>query len=145
MIEFVKQVHVETIDREAVKARCDLPQDPLSRQSVICGRFHRVVRLRREPGKVPRLSDPIADPALAQAAAVGVRRIEPADSTVPTLAHQRECRFPVLAASDQVGKGSDPSEGRAAEQNSMRSLAGSPAGGDGVRHLTTITRDLTEL
>jgi len=102
-IERVREVEVDTVDAQATETGLDLPEDAVAPETVILARVHRIERLRRERGTVPRRAHPPADRRLAAAASVRVGRVER-----PLL------RF---ALAEQLGRRPDPAEVAAAEDD----------------------------
>ena len=84
---------------------------------MVFARVHRVVGLRRQPRTVAGRADPLADRRLAAAAAVRVRRVEPADAVVPGRVHDREGLVLRLALAEELGRRADPAEVAAAEDD----------------------------
>ena len=93
-VELVREVEIDALDAEPPQARLDLSLDPRATEAVVGARFHRVERLRLDGDRVAHrralLREPLADPALAATAAVGVCRVERPDPELPARVHDPE-------------------------------------------------------
>src|SRR5581483_4468737 len=114
-IGLVRQVNVDPLEAEALEARLHLAQDALAREAEVRAVLHRVERLRGDARPVAGLADPVADPLLAPPAAVGVRRVEPAEAELPGGVHDRERLLAALPLPEEGGRRADPAEVAAAE------------------------------
>ena len=109
---------IDALDAEASEAALDLPLHARRRQAVVGAGIHRGERLRREDDAV-RLpgAQPVADGALAAAAAVRVGGVEGRDPRVPRRVHERERLLGPLALPEELRRGPDAAEVAAAEDD----------------------------
>src|SRR5205823_802940 len=110
----------DALDAQAPQAPLELAADPVGREPAVGGvALDRVEDLRAENEPVAHLepfrAPPLADPRLAAAAAVGVRGVEGRDAELPGGVHDRERLLPRLALAEEGGRGADPAEVPAAE------------------------------
>jgi len=126
----VRHVHVDTIDAEPLEARVELAEDARRSESAILALVHRVVDLGREErtslGTARR--EPPSDHRLAAAASVRVRGVEDRDPGCDRRVHQLERGFLRLALAEQLGRGSDPAEVAAAEEEARDGEAATAEG-----------------
>ena len=116
----MRQVHVDTLDAEAAQAPLELPADPLWREAVVRRvTLDGVEDLRAEDETRANLgplgAPPLADPGLAAAAAVRVGGVERRDPELPGAVHDRERLLARLPLPKEGGRGADPAEVAAAE------------------------------
>ena len=87
----MRQIQVDLLDAEALKACLKLPRDPLRPQAAVVPVLHRVERLGRELRLHPARADPAADRLLTAPAAVSVGGVEVRDAELPGGVHELEC------------------------------------------------------
>src|SRR5581483_368286 len=113
---------------EPAQAPLDLPPHPRGREPAVARvALDRVEDLGGEDEPLPHVRAlpraPLADPGLAAAAAVGVRRVEGRDPGLPGGVHQRERLLAGLALPEEGGRRADSAEVAAAEDQARHADA----------------------
>ena len=119
----MRQVEVDAVDAEPPQARLRLAQDPLPGEPEVGAVLHRVERLRGDPWLVAGRPHPVTDPLLAPSAAVRVGGVELPQPERPGGVHQLERLLFGLPLAEERGRGADPAEVAAAENDAHRSAS----------------------